>query len=70
MVERLMEELILEQSMDTTVLVDEFGNRKEGKKKIPMKRGFAVYVCINIRKANENWVGHTITCHNRYIHLI
>ena len=54
MVEHLMKEPILEQSTDVAVLVNKFWNRKEDKEKIAVEGGFAVYVCINICKANED----------------
>jgi len=53
-------EPVLQQTANTSVLVKEFGDRKESKKEVSVERSFAAYARVNICEAYENRVGHAI----------
>ena len=57
-------ELVLQQTVNMSVLVKEFWNRKESKEEVSMKWCFAVYACIDICEAYKNWMGHAIPGNN------
>ena len=65
-----MSEPVLQQTVNTSILVNEFDNRKEGKKGVTVKGCFAVYARINVCKAYKNWMGHVIPGNDQSICLV
>ena len=65
-----MSEPVLQQTANTSVLVKEFGDRKEGEKEVSVKGRFAAYDRINICKAYKDRMGHSIPGNDRNIRLV
>ena len=56
--------------MDASHFVGKFGNWEKSKKKISMKRCFAMNAHVDVGEADQKWMGHVIATHDRDIGLV